>query len=145
MDYIGIDFGTKCMGLSWGSDDLNMAVPLPAILHFQTFDQVFSQLKNVCLEKGCHAFVLGLPLHMNGKEGSRAKEVRNFADQLTKYFNKPVYFQDERLSTQAAQYLSGYQAQSLEKAKKQKQRGIIDSQAAAIILQDFLDEKNKSL
>lgn len=142
MEYIGIDFGSKCMGLSWGSDELNMAVPLPAILNFQNFDQVFSKLKLICLEKGCQAFVLGLPLHMNGDEGIRAKEVRHFADQLMKTLNKPVYFQDERLSTQAAQYLSGYQAQSLEKAKKQKQRGIIDSQAATIILQDFLEDKH---
>ena len=143
MDYIGIDFGTKCMGLSWGNDELAMAVPLPAILHFQNLDQVFSQLKSICLEKGCQAFVVGLPLHMNGTEGTRAQEVRYFADQLTQYFNKPVYFQDERLSTQAAQYLSGYHSQSLEKSKKQKQRGIIDSQAATIILQDFLDEKHR--
>ena len=142
MDYIGIDFGSKCIGLSWGNDELAMAVPIPAILHFQNFDQVLKKLEDICVEKGCQAFVVGLPLHMNGTEGIRVKEVRCFADQLTKYFNKPVYFQDERLSTQAAQYLSGYQAQSLEKAKKQKQRGIIDSQAATIILQDFLDEKH---
>ena len=145
MDYIGIDFGSKCMGLSWGNDDLNIAVPLPAIVNFQTFEKVFSVLKTISLEKGCQAFVLGLPLHMNGKEGTRVKEVRIFANQLTEYFNKPVYFQDERLSTQAAKYLSGYQTQSLEKAKKQKQRGIIDSQAATIILQDYLDEKNIKL
>ncbi len=141
MDYIGIDFGSKCIGLSWGNDEMMMAVPLPAILHFQNFNQVFSALEKVCLEKGNQAFVIGLPLHMNGEEGTRAKEVRSFADQLAKYFNKPVYFQDERLSTQAVQYLSGYHSQSLEKSKKQKQRGIIDSQAATIILQDFLNEK----
>lgn len=130
------------MGLSWGNDELAMAVPLPAVSHFQNFDQVFLRLKSVCLEKGCHAFVVGLPLHMNGAEGTRTKEVRYFADQLANFFNKPVYFQDERLSTQAAQYLSGYHSQSLGKSKKQKQRGIIDSQAATIILQDFLDEKH---
>ena len=144
MDYIGIDYGSKHIGLSWGTDELGIAVPLNAIVNFSTVEDVFSSLKVIAFEKGCQAFVLGLPLHMDGTEGVRVQEVRKFAKKLAEAFSKPIYFQDERLSTQATQYLSLKPKQALRPFKKQKARGIIDSQAATIILQDFLDQKAKS-
>lgn len=139
MDFIGIDYGSKYIGLSWGSDELGVAVPLQSLCNFSSIENVVEHLNRLVLEKGCDAFVLGLPLHMDGTEGTRVQEVRRFADQLKTYIPKPIFFQDERLSTQATQYLSGYQAKSLQKAKKQKARGIVDSQSAMIILQDFLE------
>lgn len=142
MDFIGIDYGSKYIGLSWGSDDLGVAVPLESIRNTSSIDDVLTPLKKVIFEKGCDAFVLGLPLHMNGTEGKRVQEVREFARKLENYFKKTIFFQDERLSTQATQYLSGYKAESLHKEKQRKARGIVDAQAAMIILQDFLDERN---
>lgn len=141
MDFIGIDYGSKFIGLSWGSDDLGMAVPLESIYNIFSIDCVFKRLNELVLEKGCDAFVLGLPLHMDGTEGKRVQEVKKFANKLAGSINKPVFFQDERLSTQATQYLVGGQAMSLHRAKKQKSRGIVDSRAAMIILQDFLDAR----
>ena len=76
---------------------------------------------------------------MDGTEGRRVQEVRRFAQKLKQQLKKPIFFQDERLSTQATYYLPGYQAKSLQKAKEQKARGIVDSQSAMIILQDFLE------
>lgn len=140
MDFIGIDYGSKYIGLSWGSDELGVAVPLKS-LNFTSTEDVIEHLNQLVIEKGCDAFVLGLPLHMDGTEGTRVQEVRRFADQLKTYIPKPIFFQDERLSTQATQYLSGYQAKSLQKSKKQKARGIVDAQSAMIILQDFLEQR----
>ena len=139
MNYIGIDYGTKVIGLSWGSDELGMAVPLKAILRFVNISQVFEQIRSVVFEKGCDCFVVGLPLHIDGTEGKRVEEVKYFSKKLEDAFGKPVLLQDERFSTQAAQYLSGYESMSLKKTKKQKTKGVIDSRAATIILQDFLD------
>ena len=140
MDFVGIDYGSKYIGLSWGSEALGVVVPLES-LHNTSMDVVFEALNKVIIEKGCDAFVLGLPLHMDGTEGCRVQEVRQFAQKLEMQLKKPIFFQDERLSTQATQYLSGNQTPSLRKAKKQKARGIVDSQAAMIILQDFLDQR----
>ena len=139
MDFIGIDYGSKYIGLSWGSGDLGVVVPLEPICNISSWEEACKSLDKVVKEKGCDAFVLGLPLHMDGTEGIRVQEVRRFAKKLEAHFKKPIFFQDERLSTQATQYLSGNQAQSLHKAKKQKARGIVDSQSAMIILQDFLE------
>lgn len=145
MNYIGIDYGRKNIGLSWASKALGVAVPLSPILHFQTLQQVFQTLQQVVSEKGCDGFVLGLPLHMDGSIGSRAREVQSFGCQLQAALNLPVFFQDERLSTQTVEFISGYQASSLKKAKQKKKRGIIDSQAAMVILQDFLDQQTEFL
>ena len=144
MEYIGIDYGHKIIGLSWGSDVLGLVVPLKPICNFTTFEQILKQLKTVIYEKGCDAIVIGLPIHMNGQVGQRAHEVENFANKLQPYVHLPIHFQDERLSTQAAYYLSGYKTESLTKAKQRKQRGIIDSQSAMIILQDYLDQQKLS-
>ena len=144
MDFIGIDYGSKYIGLSWGSETLGVAVPLKSLHNTSSLEDVFTALNKIATEKGCNAFVIGLPLHMDGTEGRRVQEVRMFAKKLENQLKKPIFFQDERLSTQATQYLSGQQAPSLQKAKKQKARGIIDSQAAMIILQDFLDQRKCS-
>ena len=141
MDFIGIDYGSKYIGLSWGSEDLGIAVPLESLHH--SSGDIFVALDKIATEKGCDAFVLGLPLHMDGTEGQRVQEVRAFANKLESQLKKPIFFQDERLSTQATHYLPGYRTKSLQKAKKEKARGIVDSQAAMIILQDFLDQKNE--
>ena len=145
MDYIGIDYGTKIIGLSWGNDDLGIAVPLEAIKNFHTEGAAFQMLEQRLKEYACYAFVLGLPLHMDGKEGKRVVEVKNFSHQLQLKFNKPIFFQDERLSTQTAFELLAPRLRSLKRAKKQKQSGILDSQSAAVILQDFLNNKKHLL
>ena len=139
MDFIGVDYGSKSVGLSWGSDDLKVAVPLKSIL-LEPIEQFFIQLKQVVLEKGCQGFVIGFPLHLDGTIGKRAQEVKSFTENLKNVFQLPVYFQDERFSTQSAQGLMGFSAKkTIQRTKKAKQKGIIDAQAAAIILQDFLD------
>ena len=139
MDFIGVDYGSKSVGLSWGSDDLKVAVPLKSIL-LEPIEQFFIQLKQVVLEKGCQGFVIGFPLHLDGTIGKRAQEVKSFTEKLKNVFQLPVYFQDERFSTQSAQGLMGFSAKkTIQRTKKAKQKGIIDAQAAAIILQDFLD------
>ena len=137
MDYLGIDYGSKCIGLAWGSDVLKMVVPLKA-LRVRSTEQVIEELRHIVLEKGCDAFVIGLPIHADGTEGQRVKEVKYFAEQLKQTFNLPIYFQDERLSTQTARTLTGADNLSLRRAKAQKNKGIIDSTAAAVILEEWM-------
>lgn len=138
MDYLGIDYGSKCIGLAWGSDDLKVVVPLKALRVYSTA-QVIEDLHRVILEKGCDAFVIGLPIHADGTEGQRVKEVKYFAERLKQHFNLKIYFQDERFSTQAACTLAGTDSLSLRRAKTQKGKGVIDSTAAAVILEEWME------
>ena len=139
MDYLGIDYGSKCIGLAWGSDDLKVVVPLKA-LRVHSTEQVIEDLRRVILEKGCDAFVIGLPIHADGTEGQRVKDVKYFAERLKQHFNLKIYFQDERFSTQTACTLTGADNLSLRHAKLKKWKGVIDSAAAAVILEEWMNE-----
>ncbi|MDR2768940.1 MAG: Holliday junction resolvase RuvX [Puniceicoccales bacterium] len=142
--FIGIDYGSKRIGLSWGTLDLGVAVPLKAITDYVSLNQVLTQLRRIMDEKGCDAFVIGLPLHMNGQAGTRVKTVERFSVLLHRHFNLPIHFVDERLSTYTAKGLVGLKKVSIKKEKQQKRLGIVDSRAASIILQDFLDLNSKT-
>lgn len=137
--YIGIDYGSRRIGLSWGTDELKIAVPLNPIVNYRSMQQVLDTLAKLIKGKGADALVIGLPLHMDGQRGRRTKEVEMFATDLKENLMVPVYFVDERLSTQTAESYGLFKTTSARKQKQTKQAGIIDSRAAAIILQDFLD------
>ena len=80
--------------------------------------------------------VVGFPYNMNGTVGFKAKEVEGFAASLTREFGLPLHFIDERLTSHMAE--AGMNQKQLREIRAQ---GIIDSRAAAIILQDFLDQR----
>ncbi|MGD2109352.1 MAG: Holliday junction resolvase RuvX, partial [Phycisphaerae bacterium] len=80
------------------------------------------------------AFVIGMPLNMDGSEGDQAKLTRKFGDALSRQTNLPVHYFDERLSSRAAQEL----LRPAELSRK-RQRGKEDAVAAQVILQAFLD------
>lgn len=144
MDYLGIDYGSKSIGLAWGSDDLKVVVPLKALRVYSTA-RVIEDLRRIVLEKGCDAFVIGLPVHADGTEGQRVKEVKYFAELLKQHFNVKIYFQDERFSTQTARTLTGTDNLALRRAKAQKEKGIIDSVAAAVIVEEWMVSKQRIL
>ena len=137
MDYLGIDYGSKFIGLAWGSDELKVIVPLKT-LRVHSTEQVLRDLRQIVNERGCDAFVIGLPVHADGTEGQRVKEVKYFAERLKQHFNLKIYFQDERFSTQTACTLTGTDNLSLRHAKVRKEKGVIDSMAAAVILEEWM-------
>ena len=137
--FIGIDFGSKYIGLSWGCKDLQLAVPLDAIKQYTSLESVWVHLRALVREKSADAFVVGLPLNMDGSEGKRVQEVRQFVAKLQREIDLPVHFVDERLSTEAAQHLIGLKPGSIKQQKQKKRSGVIDSRAATLLLQDFLD------
>jgi putative holliday junction resolvase len=90
------------------------------------------------------AIVLGLPLNMDGSSGSQSKIVRDFADKLKILIDIPIFFQDERLTTFAAEEKLSQQpfgGLASRKLTRKKKRARIDALAAAEILQAFLDSK----
>ncbi|MDR1665681.1 MAG: Holliday junction resolvase RuvX [Puniceicoccales bacterium] len=135
-DYLGIDYGTKKVGLSWGDDTLGMAVPINPIVGFGTLRELIRRLAGVIEKKNPSALVLGYPLHMDGTEGRRVREVKAFAKTLRTHFNRPIYPMDERLTTFEAR------GNPL-KNKRPSPSGRHDSLAATYILQDFLDQRQK--
>jgi putative Holliday junction resolvase len=131
---LGIDHGERRWGLAFG-DDLGVATPLPALTGRDPAGR-WSALASLVGERRVTDLVLGHPLNMDGSEGPKAAEANAFAGRLRAAFKLPVHLVDERLTSCEAEA-------SIPKARRRDLRrsGIVDSRAAAILLQDFLDQR----
>jgi len=130
---LGLDVGSKTIGLALSDATRSVATPLSTIKRTK-FTKDAAQLSEVIEAHDISALIIGLPLNMDGSEGPRAQSVRAFARNLAMHVSLPVAFWDERLSTAAAERTL------LEADASRKRRGeVIDKMAAAIILQGALD------
>jgi putative Holliday junction resolvase len=133
MRYIGIDLGTRRIGLAFG-DELGVATPLAALTAADPGERR-SALLQVIRDRRADEIVIGHPLNMDDTVGPKAKEAELFAAQLSTELGKPVHLVDERLTSYEAE-------SSIAKSKRRAVRasGIIDSRAATLILQDYLNQ-----
>lgn len=136
MRCLGIDFGEKRIGLAFG-DELGVAIPLPAAVE-KTSTERIDHLRRLVETRGISDLVVGYPLNMDGSVGFKAKEVDAFIAVLEGLFSLPVHRIDERLTSRAAE--DGLKL-SAQRERSLRASGIVDSAAAAIILQDWLSMK----
>jgi putative Holliday junction resolvase len=134
MRCLGIDYGERRIGLSHG-DDLGVAVPLPAATE-KTFAERFAHVIAEANGRRVTHLVVGYPYNMDGSVGFKAREVDVFIERLSKELALPIHRVDERLSSRAA-------SEHLPKGRDDELRrsGKIDSMAASLILQDFLNQQ----
>lgn len=131
---IGFDYGSKRLGVAV-SDLLLMVATSYKIIYRDSFEKDLAEIKNIIREKEVGGMVFGLPLQMSGEEGDMAKEVRAFADKLAKEIDLPVFFWDERLSSSA---MENFLIKEVDMSRS-KRKKVLDSSAAAYILQGVLD------
>jgi putative Holliday junction resolvase len=133
--FLGIDYGTKRIGLAVGDSEGTPALPLDEVAsRGRPADDAVLILPYV-REYEITALVIGLPLNMDGSEGRQAEITRTFGNALSRIAGCPVHYWDERLTTRAA--AERLQSQGLSRAKRRSRR---DRVAAQIILQEFLEE-----
>ena len=134
MHCLGIDYGTKRVGLAHG-DDIGVATPLPALIDADEATR-WAKLRDVIKQRRITDLVLGYPYNMDGSVGFKAKEVDAFAAELKAAFGLPVHLVDETLTSNEAE-------SSIAKKDRRSVRdsGLIDSRAACLILQDYLNQK----
>ncbi len=130
---IGLDLGTKTIGVAVSDPDRRLAAPVVTIARTRFADDAADLLK-LAEERRAVGFVLGLPLNMDGSEGPRAQATRAFARNLAKLTALPIALWDERLSTAAVE-----RALIAADASRRKRKAVIDQHAAAYILQGALD------
>lgn len=135
MRCLGIDYGAKRIGLSYG-DEVGVATPLPAAID-ATPAARWEKIAAIIQQRRVTDFVVGYPYNMDGSAGFKAKEVDAFVAELKTRFGLPVHLVDETLTSHAAE-------QTIPKKQRRDVRasGLVDSRAATIILQDFLDQRN---
>jgi putative Holliday junction resolvase len=133
MRYLAIDYGTKRTGLALCDPTETIVSPLTGL---PTSKDLLGKIVEIVTAEGIEAIVVGLPLNMDGTQGGQAGVVSGFAEELKKHVNVPILFQDERLTSYAAE------GKLVERElTRKKKRARIDALAAAEILQQFLDSK----
>jgi len=131
--YLGIDYGDKRVGLAI-SDPLGLIAN--AYKTLTNDEHLLNNLTEVIKAENIKALVVGLPKHMNNDEGERVAAVKAFVAKLPS--DLAVHYQDERLTTKMATSVL------LEAdVSRRNRKGIVDKVAATIILQTFLDSKDK--
>ena len=143
MRIIALDVGTKRIGVAFADASVRIAVPRAMIpVDGNEFAEIAKQFRLESAE----VIVSGLPRNNQGEETAQTTVVREFIDKLAQYFEEHeqkqplIKFQDETLtSVEAEQYLT---ANTHEFSRKDRATGILDSEAAAVILQDFLESVN---
>lgn len=130
---IGLDVGTKTIGMALSDTTLMIATPLDTIRRTRFRDDVLRLLAEID-RHGVGGVIIGLPLALDGGDSSRSQGVRQFARNLMAARDVPVAFWDERLSTAAVE--RGMIAADLSRKRRAE---LIDRAAAAYILQGLLD------
>jgi putative Holliday junction resolvase len=130
---LGLDLGTKTIGLALSDINRKIASPL-AVIRRTRFKADLAELLRHIGEHRPVGLILGLPINMDGSEGRRAQATRAFARNLAGVIDLPLAFWDERLSTAAVTRTL------LEADQSRKRRSeVVDKMAAAYILQGALD------
>lgn len=135
MRYLGVDFGRARIGLALADDVLKTARPLETVARRGDAADL-ARLRELAAEWEVSRAVVGLPLNMDGTEGDSARLARAFAGKLGEALGVPVELFDERLST--------FEAEARLRARgvrARAQRALVDAEAAAVILQGWLEAR----
>lgn len=135
--YLGIDFGTRRIGLAVASP-IGTVHPRPRLDRTNEADDL-RELTGLVREEGVEALVVGLPHHMDGAQSEMEVAARAFATKLAEATGLPLYGTDERLTSAEADRILKVQGQRNPRARKER----VDSAAACILLQDFLNAEEK--
>ncbi len=131
---VAIDFGLKRTGIAVTDPFKIIASALTTL----PTAEVLPFLKKYCVEEPVECFVVGLPLHPDGNPAQIAAQADTFAERLRKLFpDKPVFRQDERYTSNEAKRII---LQSGTKKQKRRDKTLVDKVAAALILEQFMQE-----
>ncbi|MBW4548210.1 MAG: Holliday junction resolvase RuvX [Symplocastrum torsivum CPER-KK1] len=132
---LGLDVGNKRIGVA-GCDGLGLIATGLTTIERTSFDRDIAQLRQLVEQRQVEVLVVGLPYLMDGTIGAQARKVQKFTARLSSALGLPVEYVDERLTSVEAEELVKAERRSLSDNK-----ALIDRKAAAIILQQWLDER----
>jgi putative Holliday junction resolvase len=138
---VAIDLGVKRSGIAVSDPFQMFASPKALVEHNENIDETLKKILGALDAKiEVEEFIVGLPLHLSGKESDMSLRARLFTEKLKKATGKPVHLIDERLTSKAAENLLR------EGNMKRKERTkIVDTVSAALILQTYLDRRVSSI
>ena len=137
MRYLGLDLGTKTLGLSISDESGIIATSYKVLRHDEDYDSLIPLIEDEIKVKNVGELVLGLPKNMNNSIGERGEIALAFKEKLES-LGYTVHLEDERLTTKLAENMLIKNDTSRKKRKK-----VIDGVAATIILQSYLDRRKR--
>ena len=137
MRYLGLDLGTKTLGVAV-SDKTGLIATFYKNINYKDKEKLFEEILDIIKLEQIEKVILGLPKNMNNTIGERAESTIEFAKELEEKINIEVLLEDERLTTKVAESALINANMSRKKRKK-----VIDGVSAVIILQSYLDRKEK--
>lgn len=135
MKYLGLDLGTKTLGVAT-SDRLGLIASFYKNINYSDIDSLLKEVNDIVVLEKIDKIVLGLPKNMDNSCGERADETILFKERLEKLTDLEVVLEDERLTTKVAEAVLIDADLSRKKRKK-----VIDGVSAVVILQSYLDRK----
>ena len=138
MRYLGLDLGSRTLGVAVSDKTGTIANSVKIIRHNEDYDSLVQDVCDLVREYEVEAIVLGFPKNMNGTIGFKGELSIEFKQKLEAVLKIPIYLQDERLTTKSATdvLISG-------NISRKKRKEVVDSVAATIILQSYLDRRDK--
>ena len=134
---LGLDIGDARIGVAI-SDPLGITAAGLETIKRKNMATDLSAVRQIAQRHGAVEIVIGLPQNMDGTIGAQAEKVKSFARKLARVTGLPVIYEDERLTT-----ISAIRTLTLQGVKTGKNKELVDMQAAAIILQKWLDRGSK--
>lgn len=138
MKYIGLDLGSRTLGIATSDVTGLIASSYKTIRHNEEYDMLLNEVKKIVEEVNAEAIVLGMPKNMNNTIGPKGELSLEFKEKLEKMLTIPIYLQDERLTTKSATDML-----IMGNVSRKNRKKVVDSVAATIILQTFLDKRGK--
>lgn len=139
MKHLGIDYGSKRVGLALSDDGGTFAFPYKILKNDMS---LVDMIQNVCGEEEVSAVVIGESHDLSGKANKIMGSIEEFKRNLEAELDLPVYFQKEFMTTVEARGREGKEQNNARKLSKEKKL-YADASAAALILQRYLDKKNQ--
>ena len=145
---LGVDLGSKRVGLAVAEVGIGIARPLSTVNRGKTLDDDVAILERVCREQAVTELVVGLPIEAKGDEGTMAEAARTWATAVAERLALPVTMRDERLSSFEAERRLGRMPRGRSggapsRTQRNAYRARIDREAASVILQDELDARSR--
>jgi putative holliday junction resolvase len=132
---LGLDVGKRRIGVA-GCDGTGLIATGLTTIEYKSFDQALAQLQSIVRDRQVQILVVGLPYSMDGSIGSQARQVQKFTKSIAAALQLPFEYSDERLTSFQAE-----QMMLAERISPSRHKGLIDRKAAALILQQWLDER----
>jgi putative Holliday junction resolvase len=136
---LGLDIGLKRVGIA-GCDGTGLIATGITTLVRSSFDRDVAYLRELVSQRRVQILVAGLPYSLNGELGAQARQVQKYANRIAQALELPLEYVDERLTSVEAEELMKAAGMNLSQNK-----GSIDRKAAALILQQWLDERRQKI